>query len=88
MPSVILHEMAHAFHWRQGHFGSELSPITSATYEKAMKDGKYDCVKHWHGSLCNKHYATTNHLEYFAETVEAYFSSDKFRNELFPFNRA
>jgi len=47
MPSVMLHEMAHAFHWRQGNVGSELSPITKETYSKAMSDGKYDCVKHW-----------------------------------------
>jgi len=35
-----------------------------------------------------KHYATTNHVEYFAETVEAFFSSNIFRNDMFPFYRS
>lgn len=51
-----------------------------------MADGKYNSVKHWVGSTV-KHYATTNFNEYFAECVEAFFSSEKFRNDMYPFNR-
>jgi len=54
------------------------------TYKKAIKDKKYDKVKHWQGYE-TKHYATTNSHEYFAETVEAFFSSAKFRNDFYPF---
>lgn len=58
-----------------------------------MKDGKYNSVNHWTGYTNNKqylqkHYATTNHIEYFAETVEAFFSSNIFRNDMFPFYRS
>lgn len=85
-PSVLLHEMAHAYHWRQGHHGQDFDPTLKETYDKAMKDGKYDSVKHWVGST-TKHYATTNPSEYFAECVEAFFSSEKFHNDMYPFNR-
>lgn len=27
VPSLVLHEMAHAYHWRQGHWGDEISPF-------------------------------------------------------------
>lgn len=49
-----------------------------------MSDGKFDSVKHWVGSD-TKHYAKTNPHEYFAESVEAFFSSNKFRNDMYPF---
>jgi len=51
-----------------------------------MKDGKYDNVKHWVGSTV-KHYGKTNKTEYFAECTEAFFSSDFFRNDMYPFYR-
>merc|ERR1711976_693445 len=86
-PAVILHELAHLYEWRHGTRGSEARPILEKTYKKAIKDGKYDNVRHWVGSM-TKHYATTNHHEYFAECTEAFFSSDKFRNDMYPFNRA
>jgi len=78
--------MAHAWQWRQGHWGSEINPVIKEYYNKAMEDGKYNSVKHWVGSTV-KHYATTNYTEYFAECVEAFFSSSKFRNDMYPFNR-
>eukprot|EP00438_Fugacium_kawagutii_P025459 Skav225623 [mRNA] locus=scaffold4894:228594:230189:- [translate_table: standard] len=34
---------------------------------------------------CEAHYAATNHKEYFAECSEAYFSSQRFRNDYFPY---
>lgn len=55
-----------------------------------MKSGKYNNVKHWISAYGNnnKHYGTTNKTEYFAECVEAFFSSGIFRNELYPFYRS
>jgi phenylalanyl-tRNA synthetase alpha subunit len=35
-----------------------------------------------------KHYALTNKHEYFAECSEAYFSSDRFRNDYYPFTKS
>lgn len=52
-----------------------------------MSDGKYDQVEHFY-VYETKHYAATNYTEYLAETAEAFFSSDKFRNGFYPFNRA
>lgn len=31
-PSVILHELAHAYHWRQGNYGEDLTPYLEETY--------------------------------------------------------
>lgn len=86
-PAVILHELAHLYQWRHGLRGSDVGQLFNEVYQKATKDGKYDNVKHWVGSTV-KHYATTNYTEYFAECTEAFFSSDKFRNDMYPFNRA
>lgn len=86
-PAVILHELAHLYQWRHGLRGSDVDQLFGEVYKKATKDGKYDNVKHWVGSTV-KHYATTNYTEYFAECTEAFFSSDKFRNDMYPFNRA
>lgn len=76
--------MAHGYHWRQGHWGANLTPLLEENYKKAMADGKYDKTKHWSGRE-PEHYAKTNPMEYFAESVESFFSSNKFRNDLYPF---
>jgi hypothetical protein len=47
-----------------------------------MKEHRYEQVRHWDGKIV-KAYATTNQMEYFAETTEAYFGS----NDFFPFVR-
>ena len=48
-----------------------------------MKKGSYDQVMLYTGQSV-KHYATTNHKEYFAEGTESYF----YRNDFYPFVRA
>ena len=39
-------------------------------------------------SVCEPHYAATNHREFFAECSEAYFSTGRFRNDYFPYIHA
>jgi dipeptidyl-peptidase-4 len=48
-----------------------------------MKNGIYDKVLLFNGQRV-KHYATTDHKEYFAEATETYF----YRNDFYPFVRA
>lgn len=61
--------------------------MSTAAYNKAMSAGKYQNVKYIDGRMF-KAYATTNHIEYFAEISEAYFSSKRFRNDYFPIVRS
>ncbi len=79
-PAVVLHELAHAYHDQILDF-NEKSIV--AAWKHAMKEKKYDKVLLFNGRLV-KHYATTNHKEYFAESTEAYF----YRNDFYPFVRA
>ena len=79
-PAVVLHELAHAYHDQILDF-NERSIV--AAWKHAMKEKKYDKVLLFNGRLV-KHYATTNHKEYFAESTEAYF----YRNDFYPFVRA
>ena len=79
-PAVVLHELAHAYHDQILGFGHE--GIVGA-YRKAMDDKSYEEVMLYTGRTV-KHYATTNHKEYFAEGTEAYF----YRNDFYPFVRA
>lgn len=79
-PAVILHELAHAYHDQI--LGFEEPEIIKA-YETAMKAGIYEKVLLFNGETV-RHYATTNHKEYFAEATEAYF----YRNDFQPFVRA
>lgn len=78
-PAVVLHELAHAYHDQVLGFDDER--IVQA-YDKAMKEGIYDDVLYYTGKTV-RHYAATNHKEYFAEVTEAYF----YRNDFFPFVR-
>ena len=48
-----------------------------------MESGLYDEVLDYTGREV-RHYAATNHKEYFAESTEAYFG----RNDFYPFVRA
>ena len=78
-PWMVLHELAHAYHFRalgEGHEGIE------AAYKQAMDRKLYDAVKHVGGGT-EKAYAATNSGEYFAELSEAYFGT----NDFFPFAR-
>ncbi|HEX5789929.1 MAG TPA: hypothetical protein VFY13_02200 [Luteolibacter sp.] len=76
-PAVILHELAHSYHDQV--LGFEDKGIMAA-YDAAMKAGSYEKSLLHTGKIV-KHYATTNHKEYFAEATEAYF----YRNDFYPF---
>lgn len=79
-PAVILHELAHAYHDQVLGFDD---PGIIKAYDEAMKKGIYDNALLYTGKHV-KHYATTNHKEYFAEATEAYF----YKNDFYPFVRA
>ena len=79
-PYVILHELAHAYHDQIIGFDE---PQILAAFESAKTAGLYEEVLLFTGRKV-KHYALTNHKEYFAESTEAYFGV----NDFFPFVRA
>jgi hypothetical protein len=79
-PFMVLHELAHAYHDRFLGFGHDK---IRAAFDQAVKDGKYESVLFWDGRKV-KHYALSDHKEYFAEGTEAYFGT----NDFFPFVRA
>ncbi|MCX7418484.1 MAG: hypothetical protein NT013_02965 [Planctomycetia bacterium] len=85
MPNFTLHELAHAYHDRvlpKG-FGNE---EIKAAFEKAKAKGLYDRVEQRFGdgrSANVRAYAMSSPMEYFAESSEAYFST----NDFFPFTR-
>ncbi len=76
-PAVILHELAHAYHDQV--LGFDHAGIIEA-FEAAEERGDYENVLSIKGGDV-KHYAMTDHKEYFAEATEAYF----YRNDFFPF---
>jgi len=79
-PSVLLHELSHAYHDRVLSFEH---PGIKASYAAAVEGKKYDSVLHINGSK-KRHYALTDHKEYFAEACEAWFGT----NDFYPFVRA
>ncbi len=79
-PWVILHELAHAYHDQILGFDE---PRIIEAYEKYKKSGHGDKTLLFDGRRV-RHYALTNHKEFFAEMTEAYFGT----NDFFPFNRA
>ncbi len=79
-PAVILHELAHAYHDQILGFDH---PDIIAAYEQAMAAGTYEKVLLYTGDRV-KHYAATNHKEYFAESTEAFL----YRNDFYPFTAA
>ena len=85
MPNFPLHELAHAYHDQVLDF--ENKDIVAA-YNHAKVTGSYDKVERRNGdgrpNTFEKAYAMTNHMEYFAESTEAFFS----RNDFYPFTRA
>lgn len=76
-PAVILHELAHAYHDQVLGFDE---PEIVRAYKDAMKKGIYDKVL-LHTGREVRHYAATDHKEYFAEATEAYL----YRNDFYPF---
>jgi hypothetical protein len=79
-PWVILHELAHAYHDQILGFDE---PRIKDAYEKFKKSGHGDNALMYNGKR-GRHYALTDHKEFFAEMTEAYFGV----NDFFPFNRA
>ncbi len=85
MPNFALHELAHAYHDRVLPDGFANAQLRAA-HERASASGTYDRVEQRFGdgrSAQVRAYAMTNPQEYFAETTEAYFST----NDFFPFTR-
>jgi dipeptidyl-peptidase-4 len=76
-PAVILHELAHGYHDQI--LGFEHKGILEA-YQAAKQRGDYEKVLHVNGGE-TKHYALTDHKEYFAEATEAML----YRNDFYPF---
>lgn len=79
-PSVVMHELAHA--WHDQIVGFDYAPIREQ-YAAFVESGKFDKVLHLSGRQ-RKHYALTNHKEYFAEMTEAWWGT----NDFYPFVRA
>ena len=79
-PAVMLHELAHAYHDRV--LGFAYGPIRKA-WDKIVASKKYEKVLHIRGRQV-RHYALTNHKEFFAEMSEAFFDT----NDFYPFVRA
>ncbi len=81
-PWMVLHELAHGYHFRFTDRAFD-NPAIKAAFDAAMKAKLYDSVLHWDAKTV-KHYAETNQMEYFAESTEAYFG----QNDFYPFVNA
>jgi len=79
-PSMVLHEMAHAFHDRMA--PADRARVDEA-YARAAADKGYEKVLRASGAE-DRHYALENPSEFFAEATEAYFGT----NDFYPFVRA
>ncbi len=79
-PYAILHELAHAYHDQKLSF--DYQPIIKA-FDRMKQSGSYEKTLS-HTGKKTRHYALSNHKEYFAESTEAYFGV----NDFFPFVRA
>lgn len=79
-PMVVLHELAHAYHDQV--LGFDYPALVEA-HREAKEAGRYEKVLLFTGEYV-RHYALTDHKEYFAEGTEAYF----YRNDFYPFVRA
>jgi len=80
-PAVLIHELAHAYH---DQFLGWNHPDILKAYQMAKAKGQYESVLHIKGRPKRKHYALTNHKEYFAEGTEAML----YVNDFYPFVRA
>lgn len=80
-PSIVLHELAHAYHHQFLENGFHNEHILAA-FRAAQSSGRYREVLDWFGDA-GEHYALTNQMEFFAELTEAYFST----NDAYPFVR-
>ncbi len=83
MPNFPLHELAHAYHDQVLGYSNE---SIAAAYQRAKAGGKYERVLRQDAAgrkQYDRHYALSDDREYFAESTEAYFST----NDFYPFNR-
>ncbi|MEA3368393.1 MAG: hypothetical protein U9R68_09805, partial [Planctomycetota bacterium] len=78
-PFAVLHELSHAYHDQV--LGWDYKPIIRA-YKKALESKRYESVL-LRGHRKGRHYALTNHKEFFAEMTEAYLGT----NDFWPFVR-
>lgn len=79
-PSMVLHELAHAYLDREAR---ESIPRLKRALSAMRERGEYGRVLRGAGQV-DRHYALTNHDEYFAETTEALLGV----NDFYPFVRA
>lgn len=79
-PSMVLHELAHAYHDRE--LGFAHAGVAEA-FARAKERKRYDCVLHWDGTR-SRSYALENPQELFAEASEAWFGT----NDMYPFVHA
>jgi len=79
-PWVVLHELAHAYHDQVLGFDE---PRIREAYQHYQASGHGEKVLRYDGARV-RHYALTDHKEFFAEMTEVYFGL----NDFFPFNRA
>lgn len=79
-PYVVLHELAHSFHDQVLSFDNQK---IIDVFHAARDAGIYEDVLMYSGKKV-RHYALSNHKEYFAESTEAYFGV----NDFYPFVRA
>lgn len=77
--SVVLHELAHAYHFRV--LGFE-HPAILEGYTQFCDSEKFDAVTYPNGRQ-RPHYGLMNHKEYFAELTETFFT----QNNSYPYNR-
>jgi hypothetical protein len=77
--SILLHELAHAYHDQVLGFDE---PRIRERFEAAKEAGLYDSVLHVSGKV-ERHYALSNEKEFFAELTEAFLAA----NDFFPFVR-
>jgi hypothetical protein len=79
-PSMILHELAHAYHDQVLGFSDRK---VREAYTRAKASGIYDSVKRVNAKP-QRAYALTDDHEFFAEATEAFFGT----NDFYPFTRA
>ncbi len=76
-PWCVLHELAHAYHDQVLGFDN---PRVKQVWQHYVDSGHGEKVLHVDGRTV-RHYALTNHKEFFAEMTECYFGT----NDFFPF---
>lgn len=76
-PWCVLHELAHAYHDRVLSFEE---PRIRAVWDKYVASSHGESVLYT-GGKARRHYALTNHKEFFAEMTESYFGM----NDFYPF---